>query len=324
MSGGGDHAGGADYGGSLKIRGPGGTTPMRMVRVKDVRIEGSAGHGVNVQTAGGFTADSSGLVIVDSGRVPGPGNGHDTRMPIFVTPPSVQTLPAGTFTGNAVDQILVGNGPNDVDEVFHDRGIPYRIDGQFVVGPRNTAAQGGLQTVTIEAGVKLLFLNSSTDTVTFKLGGSNGGGPENIWPTKLVAQGTADKPIVFTSAAATPAAGDWGGIYWAGGPASGNVMSYVRVEYAGGKLGTANFGCGPGNNDAAILILNWRPSTAFIDHLTVSDSAGGGIVSGWSSDLDGPNLKTGNTFTRIGNGCDVSRWANTKDPVCPSMPPVCF
>jgi hypothetical protein len=35
---------------------------------------------------------------------------------------------------------------------------------------------------------------------------------------------------------------------------------------------------------------------------TFSDSAGGGIVSGWRTDLDGPNLTGNNTFTNIANG----------------------
>lgn len=324
LSGGGDHDTAQDFGGTLKLRGPEGTTPARNTRVKNVRIEGSAGHGVNVQTAGGFTADSSGLVITDCGKVPGPVTGHDTRYAIFVMPPSIQTLPPGTYTGNALDQILVGQAMLDKEETFRDLGVPYRIEAGFAIAPAKSAAEGGLATLTIEAGVKILLLKSATDVVSFKLGTSSGGKAEEIWPVKLVAAGTADRPIVFTSAAATPAAGDWGALYWSGGPSTGNVMSYVRVEYAGADVATSGFGCGPNDNDAGIVIANWRPATAFMDHVTISDSAGGGIVSGWISDMNGPNLKTGNTFTRIRNGCDVARWANATSPACPANPPVCL
>jgi hypothetical protein len=324
LSGGGDHATAQDLGGALKMRGPGGSVPQHNTRVKDVRIENSAGHGVNVQTSGGFTADSSGLVIVDSGRVPGPDNGHDTSYPIYVTPPSVQTLPPGTFTGNAKDGILVGGGPEDVDETFHERGVPYRLEYDLAIGPRKSAAEGGLQTLTIEAGVKIMLLSNPSRTMSIKLGSSRGIKPEEINPVRLLAAGTAERPIVLTSASATPVAGDWGGIAWGGGATTGNVMSYVRVEYAGGDSGTANFGCGPGDNDAAIIFTNWRPGDAFMNNVTISDSRAGGIVSGWYSDADGPNLKNGNTFVRIGNGCDVSRWQNAMDPVCPTTPPVCF
>lgn len=324
LSGGGDHATAQDLGGTLKMRGPIGYVPQHNVRVKNVRIERSAGHGVNVQTAGGFSADSSGLVIVDSGRVPGPDNGHDTSYPIFVTPPSIQTLPPGTFTGNAKDGILVGAGPPYVDETFHERGVPYRLERDLVISPMKTAAQGGLHTLTIEAGVKIQLLSNPTHSASIKLGSSGGDKPEEIYAVKLVAVGTAERPIVFTSASATPVAGDWGGLAWGGGAAAGNVMSHVRIEYAGGDLGTRNFGCGPAENDAAIIITNWRPDSAFMDHVTIASSRGGGIVSGWYTDADGPNLKTGNTFVNIGNGCAVSRWQNTKDPVCPAMPPVCL
>jgi hypothetical protein len=321
---GGDHATAQNLGGTLVMQGIGGTTPMRNTRVKDVRIEGSAGFGINVQSAGGFTTDSSGLVIVGGGEVPGPS--ADTSYPIYVTPPSLQTLPPGNYAGNAKDQILVAPGiTQDADETFHDLGIPYRIQDGFQMAPMQTVADGGLVTVTIEAGVKILLLKTSTNTWAFRLGSSNGGGSSNIWPARLVAAGTDAKPIVFTSASETPAAGDWAGILWSGGPATGNVMSYVRVEYAGGDIGTGNFGCGPPENEAAIVITNWRPSSSFMDHVTVSDSAGGGIVSGWSTDENGPDLKTGNTFTRIGNGCDVSRWSNVTPPACPDPgPPICL
>ncbi len=324
LSEGADHGTAQNLGGTLKIVGRGGTQPLRNTRVKNVRIDGSAGYGINVQSAGGFTADSSGLVIVNSGKVPSPS--ADTSYPIYVTTPSVQTLPPGTYTGNAKDQILVGVGvTQDYDETFHDLGVPYRLKTNFSMAPLKSAAEGGLTTLTIDAGVKILLLKEPGNLWGITLGGSRGDKPEDIWPTKVVAAGTEARPIVFSSAAAAPAAGDWAGIGWAGGPAMGNVMSYVRVEFAGGEGGTAGFGCGPVRNDAAIIITNWRPATAFMDHLTVSDSAAGGIVSGWASDADGPNLKTGNTFTSIANGCAVSRWKNASSPACPgSGAPTCL
>jgi hypothetical protein len=76
---------------------------------------------------------------------------------------------------------------------------------------------------------------------------------------KIDAEGTSDNPIVFTSGASTPAAGDWGGIIlcgkapinngstataevgdvlYGGSDASDNsgVLKYVRVEYTGNAI----------------------------------------------------------------------------------------
>jgi hypothetical protein len=322
------HAGNAataqNYGGALQVLGNGiASAVTRNLRVKNVRIETSATFGLNVQFAGGLTADSAGLVVFDSGRTPG-NIGIDTSYPIYVTTPSVYTLPPGQYTGNAKDEILVDN-PSSVatDETFRNLGVPYRMRYGFSMSPVPSAAQGGLLTLTIEAGVRIRFLQFPGNIPSFNLGASNGDLPANIWPVRLIANGTLAQPIVFTSAAAVPAAGDWGGIEWHGGPATGNVVNYVSVEFAGGDSGTAAFGCGPNDNDAALIFTNWIPGEDFVQNSTFSNSLGGGIVMGWISDST-RDFKTGNTFTAIGNGCAVARWKNKTPPSCPSVPPVCF
>ena len=67
----------------------------------------------------------------------------------------------------------------------------------------------------------------------------------------LVAVGTAEKPITFTSGKDSKAPGDWMSLYFKAPTASGNKISYAKVEYAGGPASTTGFGCGPGRNDAA-------------------------------------------------------------------------
>lgn len=317
LSGGGSHATAPNLGGTVVASGDGGPALLRNVRVVDVRIEGSEGFGINLQNFAAFDAESRDLVIMGSGQNPSTAN-YVTDYPIFITPPALQTIPTGTYSGNAVDAIRVLKTVDvQIDETFPNRGVPYSMLSDFAMAPADSVADGGLVTLTIEAGVQIQFSSDPANLWFLELGSSNGGLPENIWATRLVAVGTADEPIVFTSAEASPAAGAWGGIAWPGGPATGNRMEHVRIEYAGGDSGTGNFGCGPGDNSSALLIANWRPDEDFIDELTISDSAGGGIVCGWMSDADGPDLKTGNTFTNIANGCDVSRWANETAPICP-------
>lgn len=53
---------------------------------------------------------------------------------------------------------------------------------------------------------------------------------EIIVTGRLVARGTAAKPILFTSAEAKPQPSDWGALNFLGG--SGNVVEHCRVEYA--------------------------------------------------------------------------------------------
>lgn len=316
LSGGGDPATAQNGGGTLIGAGPGGNTGLtRNLRVVDVTIEGSGGFGVNILTRGAFAADSANLVITGA-----------ASNPITVDGAAVSTIPAGTYTGNAIDAIRVANANSllDPDIAFRARGIPYHMADSFSMSPQTSAAAGGLSTLTIEAGVTIKFNDGgAANDYSLGLGASNGNTPANIFPVRLIAQGTAAQPIVLTSSSATPAAGDWTGLEWHGGPPDGNVMSHVHIEYAGGNSGTQGFGCGEADNDAALIIRNWRPNDAFITDSTFSNSARGGIVSGWLTDLGGPSLVGNNTFTAIGNGCNVSRWRDGNNS-CPGTPPICL
>lgn len=313
LRGGGAHATAPNLGGTIVSQGAGEPELTRNVRVVSVLIEDSEGFGVNLQGSAAFTADSTDLTIRGSGQSPSWTN-YDTRYPLFIVPPALQTIPDGTYTGNGIDAVFVSNaGGITADETLRNVGVPYRVGGTFAIGPTRTAADGGLVTLTIEPGVTIQM----EPGMAVKLGGSSGSIPENIWPVQLVAAGTADLPIVFTSVSTRAVAGDWAGILWHGGAATGNIMSHVRIEYAGASSGDFGFGCGPTANNGGLIFTNWRPADDFIDNLTIADSAAGGIVCGWSSDQDGPNFKTGNTFTNIANGCDVSRWANVSSPACP-------
>lgn len=317
IQGGGEQSTALNLGGTIVALGAEGPALDRKLRTVNVEIDGSGGFGVNLQSFAAFTEDSRDLVIRGAGAQPST-SAVSTNYPIYVAPPAVQSIPIGQYTGNAVDAIQVfDQSPVRIDETFHDRGVPYQMQTGFSMSPIASMSDGGLITLTLEAGVVLKFNLDSANEWGMNLGTSNGEQPENLWPVRLVANGTSDRPIVLTSAEATPVAGDWSGIEWRAGPSAGNSVSYLRMEYAGGDSGSSGFGCGPGDNDAALIIANWRPDESFISNSTFANSAGGGIVSGWRTDDDGPNLKTGNTFMSIANGCEVSRWSNITAPACP-------
>jgi hypothetical protein len=146
--------------------------------------------------------------------------------------------------GNGDGAILSGRISSDrtlkAGTVYKLRGIVYVVDGA---------------TLTIEAGTRIEGEKSSRGALVVTRG------------TKIVAEGTKEKPIVFTSDAASPTAGDWGGIVMLGrattnaafnnvagvGEIEGGVnngeglglyggaddtdnsgvLKYVRIEYAG-------------------------------------------------------------------------------------------
>jgi hypothetical protein len=98
-------------------------------------------------------------------------------------------------------------------------------------------------TLTIEPGAKLSF------------------GPEAyVWIShgRLVAKGTAEAPIVFTSASKSPAAGDWAGIGLDAQTLAGTVLDHVVVEHAGrkGQHGSGAITVVGGNLARRITITN--------------------------------------------------------------------
>jgi len=77
-------------------------------------------------------------------------------------------------------------------------------------------------TLTIEAGAKLSFEAGVRILVEYG---------------KIVAKGTDDAPITFTSSNSSPAAGDWEGFYFGDKASAGNVFDHVVIEYAGKEGG---------------------------------------------------------------------------------------
>jgi hypothetical protein len=309
-------------GGSLVMRGPNDGSLRRMVTANLLLVMESGSFGVTLESGAGFKESARASILVQgTGRLPKPAGysaGIDPIYPVFVEPPGVGTLPPGMYYGSTEetfaenDKILVvPRFAVTVDEQFHDRGVPYLFTNtSFYMRPSTTA------TLTIDPGVELRFHHDpqSGSRIGMTIGDGAGIDPR---PVKLDIQGTADKPIVFTSDAPTPAAGDWSGLYLDMSPAAGNKLTHARVLYAGGESGTNSYGCGPKDNDSAILITDWRPDDAFIQNVEISASAGGGIMCGWDSDGAGPDLKSGNTFSQIANGCAVSKWQAATGLACP-------
>lgn len=186
----------------------------------------------------------------------------------------------GVLSGN-----ITGNRTLSADTVYTLKGATYVKTGA---------------TLTIPAGTRIEAEYSETADVAF-LAIEKGG--------KINAIGTADNPIVFTSQAANPAPGQWGGIvvcgnaptntgantqaevtgltYGGDNPTDNSgTLSYIVIEYSGNLINDEAefnaltfYGVGSGTTVNNIFInqvsddgVEWFGGTVNADHLTVIGS----------------------------------------------------
>lgn len=262
--------------------------------VDHVRIEKSVGTGLWMQRGSTFIGGSKDLVIT--------GSGNDVEpFPLQIEEHAIDALPTGTFTGNEIDEILlrttgfgVAGSGLAVDATLHERGVPYRMGksklDDFIVGGKD---DGLPATLTIEPGVTMRFEKETTFRIQSFISSQPAKGA-------LRALGTADKPIVFTSASATPAAGDWQGLRFGGIPLDTNKLDHVRIEYAGFDCGCSLNTCSDiGRHEGAIIFTN-QPPSAFVANTLFKNIAGHGITQGFDGAL--VNFRPTNTFEGV-SGC---------------------
>ncbi|MCK6545476.1 hypothetical protein L6R52_06370 [Myxococcota bacterium] len=189
--------------------------------------------------------------VVDSGTSPDAGTGPDSgTSPDAGTDAEVSILPA-SITCNAQDVCTVPVGDYTADMTWaSDKIFVLSLEGQQ--GPANVFIKGS--TLTIKPGTQIFA--SGRIALVIDRG------------AKIEASGTADRPIVFSSAAeiGQRGRGDWGGIvingrapancsseasgcqgegssgeYGGNDPAdSSGTLRYVRVEFAGAKISETN------------------------------------------------------------------------------------
>jgi hypothetical protein len=131
--------------------------------------------------------------------------------------------------------------------------------------------------LTVEPGVTLAF----EGRVGLDVGASSVG--------KLVAVGTAQNPIIFTSSANPPLPGDWRSIHLWDGTMAGTKIAYAKLDYCGADLN----GCIVGDGVQANLVT--------LDHLTIGHvgPASNGILE---YDTDSNFIITNSIFNDIAPG----------------------
>ena len=296
---------GGQNGAAIDVRGPDDGSVSSQLRLRRTRIVDAAGSGIRLQRGAGFASDSDDLTIIGAGTAMRPDEGH----PIDIDPPGIGTIPSGLYVGNRFDTIVVRSPwPRViVDEAFHDRGVPYRIATRFLMYDPD----GEDLTLTIEPGVTMLFDRlDASGGAGFRLGSSASGSS-----VRVVAEGTADAPIVLRSGADAPQPGDWSGVVWESGPPTGNVVRHATFAHAGGETQTRGYGCGTPENVGGLVIIDWAPAEAFVTASAFRDTRGAGIVSGWRLengqapvDLRADNVFEGIVDYGTEGHCDVAEW----------------
>jgi len=289
-----DLSGGGAAGASIVAEGVDTLPAAQPLFVDHVKVIGSTSYGVRLIRRAAFADGSRDLVVLGAGATD-----PTAPFPVRMSLNTVGSLPVGSYTGNASDQIqVIGEGDSAVavDDAFHARGVPYQVGGPagafgLIVVDGNPA----LATLTIDPGVEIRFYSAGSNIGGLFVGTS--GSP--VATGRLVAAGTAAAPILFTGAGGAPVAGSWEGITFFGALAAGNVLDHVQIDAAGDNGGDAGFGCPPAafpETSGALKIFS-PPGSSFLTHSTISRSSTHGVFRAWTgAQVD---FMTGNTFDDV-------------------------
>ncbi|MGN6107813.1 MAG: hypothetical protein ACTHU0_22085, partial [Kofleriaceae bacterium] len=289
-----------------------GALPRKEILFVDhVVVEGSGGAGLRLDVGAAFAPGSRDLVVRGAGA-----EDPEHPFPLEFGESAVPTVPAGTYTGNAKDELLidpetVGEGGGfQVDSTMRSYGVPWRVRNS-IAGDSLAIGNGNEDAVlTIEPGVVLRFEAGVALHIESDLDGMSA----------IRAIGTAAQPIVFTSAAPAPAAGDWRGLYFNGPVSPQNALEHVRIEYTGADCACSLVSCTEGVEEyEAAIIFSRQPPAMFLKSSVIAHGAGHGVVAGY--DGTAFDWRATNTFEDIAQ-CAVTR-PRASDTSCPEPLPGC-
>jgi hypothetical protein len=290
-------------GGGLDVFGDRTGETDRGVKLDHVTVKKAA---VTITDGAGLAAGSTDLVIEGA-----------PEFPLTVGESAIGDVPSGRYTGNGKDLILIEPETNVLESAtMHERGVPYRIGttagiDKLVVGS-GVGSGKPAAILTIEPGVTIQFLAGSGFEIEHATGSFEATGA-------LVAVGTKDKPIVFTSAAATPKAGDWKGMWYGGQPLAENRLENVRIEYTGADCGCILNTCSAITQSEGAIIMTAQPKSMFVHSTTIAHASSHAIVQGY--DGAGFDYTADNEFVDVA-GCTQTLPRFTTGS-CPVPRPAC-
>lgn len=299
--------------GMITVEGERELPPDPRLRLRHVKLINSNSQGILLTNNAAFSDDSTDLSVTGS-----------VGYPVLIGARAVGTLPPGAYDDNSLGAILIGTferlgaGEND-DVTLHQRGVAYQVGSEGdTFGLEVGIGNGNAASLTIEPGVELRFGSGFGLSVE---------GPDGV----LSAVGTAAAPIVFTSAAETPAAGDWLGLSFFGEVAAKTQLDHTVIAFAGSEnTSTRSFSCGTPlapptlqaqTMGAVYLALDSAPTASFITNTLMSDSASNGVDRGYTGDAI--DFTAGNQFERIAYCVQTEPkpavGACSAEPACPQV-----
>jgi hypothetical protein len=182
-------------------------------KVSNCTVRKSGGAGVKVKGEGSFREFTGNTVTECAGY------------PLEIQADYARTIGNGNaFTGNGNDGILVaGDGVVTTGTWLH-HDVPYVIAGDVFVGDDNNSP-----VLTIAPGTTIELQAD----LEFYVGYGH--------PGAIIAEGTADSMIVFTSAQSEPSPGDWYEVGVFSDATSSTGFEYCVFEYGGGNANYGNF-----------------------------------------------------------------------------------
>lgn len=178
-------------------------------------IQQSEEHGIQMDADAQLAAASTAISAIDN-----------AEFGVSASATNAHTVPeaGSSYTGNGAGAVQVDGGTLETSATWGDVG------GAYVVTQDVYVQGSGNPLLTIEAGVTVAF---SMDRGLYIAYSSQPGG--------LEALGTANEPVVFTSASPSPSPGDWSGIGIYPTADDGSTrLENVVVEYGGGAYLDAN------------------------------------------------------------------------------------
>lgn len=230
------------------------------IKMNNCTIQNSKNNGVQFRFKGKFSQCNNNLIHFCG------------KYPVVANINAIHTL-------DASNTILADNGYG----ILVTDGDEYEIDGQYtwqkfdadyyITESFSVSNENSDASLTINPGCNLLF---SPDCYLYV---------GQYYYGKLVANGTADAPISFTSSANSPAAGDWGAVYFDENTSAGSILNYCNISYGS----HADWG----------IIQIWNNSNTTITNCKISYSLGHGIY------INNSNVTmNNNTFMKI-TGDDI-------------------
>jgi len=240
-----------EYGGALcKVNGsPDNLSSIIVVGgirgIKNASVSDSLSHGIKITDKAGIRAFEN----VKFSR-----NGKNGEPSIWVGANEVIRLGAGLTFDDADEYIKIDDTfPAKESGTWLRQAVPLRLAKLAI----HDSAE-----ITIAAGNKIQVA----------------GGTIEVFQANLVTAGTADAPVVFTSANASPQKGDWGCIYFANGKGIPS-LKHTIIEYAGN---------GNGCSGAKYKVAIAGPDNLAFDNVQIRNIDGAGIRTSKDCTMHGP------------------------------------